>query len=106
MCNLHLSSFAAMVYQVSYELRTPEKDYSSLFKFLENEVEGVKGEGIHVLRDVWWVKVNEPFDADVFGKKIKEHLESTDIFFFAQLTSNNINGWMPSSYWTWFNQNK
>lgn len=40
-----------MIYQLSYELKTPEKDYTSLYTFLEK----VLG-GIHVLRDTWWIK--------------------------------------------------
>ncbi len=93
-----------MIFQVSYELRTPNKDYSELYFFLENAENGVKGNGIHVLRDVWWVEVPENYKVQTLFAEIKNRLGDNDIFFLSELHKQTTSGWMPSSHWNWFNE--
>lgn len=90
-----------MIYQLSYELKTPDKDYTGLYLFLEKEMGGVS---IHVLRDTWWIKYDEEQDINSLCDKIKEQMGENDVFYLAVLSANDINGWLPSSNWKWLKE--
>lgn len=94
-----------MIYQVSYELRNSDRDYSDFFMFLERKL---GEEGIRVLRDVWWVAVRHPQDVDALIDRIlkKKYLETNDLFYISELSSEAVNGWMPESAWNWYNLHK
>lgn len=81
-----------MVYQIIYELKTPEKDYSSLYTYLEKEM----GEsGIHVLRDCWWVaNPRHSDDMQEMCKELRTYLGSSDIFYVSSLDDTALNGWL------------
>ena len=91
-----------MIYQLSYELRTPGKDYTFLYAFLEKEVEG---NAIHVLRDTWWIKYNGDKNVSELCEAIKKEMGEKDIFFLSEISGKEINGWMASSNWKWLNEN-
>ncbi len=93
-----------MMYSLSYELKTPDKDYSTLFSYLEHEVGNKKG--IHVMRDSWWISSDEELDVDAVCNEIRKRLGEKDHFFFSKLTNIDINGWLPSSSWSYFRDNK
>lgn len=90
-----------MIYQLSYELKTPEKDYTSLYTFLEK----VLG-GIHVLRDTWWIKYEGEKSLDELCESIRKEMGENDVFFLSIITPDKINGWMASSNWAWLSKNK
>ena len=92
-----------MVYNLSYELKTPDKDYSELFTFLEHRLG--KG-GIHVLRDCWWIASDTPLNVDETSDEIRKLMGEKDIFHFGRLPETDVNGWLPSSHWDWLKQNK
>lgn len=89
-----------MVYQVSYELRTQDKDYTGLYSFLEKDL-GTSA--IHVLRDTWWIDFSGKNINDVCDD-IRKHLGESDIFYLSQLNMQDINGWMPSTTWNWLKE--
>lgn len=93
-----------MVYQLTYELRTPDKDYSELYAFLEK---GLGGEAIHVLRDCWWIFTTET-SASKLCDEIRAHLGEKDLFFVSRLPDGGdyMNGWQPQSSWAWFQAHK
>ena len=90
-----------MIYQLSYELRTPGKDYTSLYAFLEK---GVEGSAIHVLRDTWWIKYHGNKDVSELCEIIKKEMGEKEIFFLSELSEKEINGWMASSNWKWLKE--
>lgn len=90
-----------MIYQLSYELKTPDKDYTALYSFLEKEV---GGSAIHVLRDTWWIKYNESQNINDLCDLIKGKMGENDVFFLSALSVNDMNGWLPSSNWKWLNE--
>lgn len=90
-----------MIYQVSYELKTQDKDYGPLFNYLEKKGRG----GIHVLRDTWWIDVVGENLNEVF-QQIHSLLGDEDVFYCSQIDVKNINGWMSSSVWDWFKEHK
>ena len=91
-----------MVYQVSYELRTQDKDYTELYDFLEKEL-GICA--IHVLRDTWWVDIRDKGINDICDK-IRSHMGENDVFFVSLVSKDSTNGWLASSSWKWFNEHK
>lgn len=93
-----------MIYSLSYELKSQEKDYTELFTYLEHGLG--KGEGIHVLRDSWWIASEEEIDVDQECDEIRKRMGEKDHFFFSRLTDKDINGWLPSSSWNYYNENK
>lgn len=90
-----------MVYQLSYELRNTERDYTSFYNFLEREM----GESaLHVLRDSWWIYISSPSELADLCDGIRSHMGDRDIFFLSELHKDQVNGWMPSSHWKWLNE--
>lgn len=92
-----------MIYQLSYELKTPNKDYISLYNYLEK---GLEGNAIHVLRDTWWIKYNGNKTVNELCEEIRKELGEKDIFFLSEIISDKIDGWMASSNWKWINDSK
>lgn len=92
-----------MIYSLSYELKSTDKDYTPLFSFIEHEI----GQGgVHVLRDTWWIYSDEELNVDSVCENIRKYIAEKDHFFFAKLPEKEINGWLPSSSWATFNEHK
>lgn len=92
-----------MVYQLTYELKSQERDYSSFYAFLEKEV---GDSSIHVLRDSWWIYTAQAIPLDTLCDSIRSHLGEKDIFYLSEFRKEALNGWMPSSHWKWYNEHK
>lgn len=91
-----------MIYQLTYELRTAEKDYSDFYSYLEKEL---GGSALHVLRDAWWIALNE-CDIESLCNDIRNRLGEKDVFFIALVPSGQINGWMAQTSWKWYQEHK
>ena len=92
-----------MVYIVNYELRTADKDYTSLYNFLEHDF----GRGsVHVLRDTWWVDLPDNQDVSSLADQIKSHLGEKDVFYIAKVFSGTIDGWLGRSTWDFYRDNR
>lgn len=91
-----------MIYQLTYELRTAEKDYSDFFSYLE---QGLGGAALHVLRDAWWIAL-DVLDIDILCDDIRTRIGEKDVFFITQIPSGLINGWMPQTSWKWYQEHK
>lgn len=90
-----------MVYSLSYELKSAEKDYTSLFNYLEH---GIGQGGIHVMRDSWWIASETELDISAICNQIRTHMGEKDHFFFTKLNETAINGWLPSSSWDFLSE--
>lgn len=88
-----------MIYQLSYELRTQEKDYSSFYSYLENLGQGA----LHILRDTWWIYFTEEISVDTLCDSIHEHMGENDIFVLTPL-GIVANGWLATNAWNWRNR--
>ena len=93
-----------MMYSLSYELKTSDQDYSSLFAYLEHEVGSRPS--IHVMRDSWWISSDEELDVNNVCEEIRKRIGEKDHFFLSKLSINAINGWLPSSSWDYFRENR
>lgn len=91
-----------MIYSLTYELKSSDFDYSALFKFLDH---GGDFNCIHVTRDCWWITPIEKMDIDFLVDKLRALMGPKDHFFVTALSSLDINGWLPSSSWTFYKDN-
>lgn len=90
-----------MVYQLTYELRSPDWDYSSLYSFLEKDA---GDSAIHVLRDSWWIYISKPVSICELRDRIRAFMGEKDIFYISELLKESVDGWMPSSHWKWYSE--
>lgn len=95
-----------MIYQLTYELRHPDKDYTDFYSYLEKEI----GDGaLHVLRDAWWFTINQDDNGEIIDhlcENIKQRLGDNDVFFISSVTPGQINGWLAQSSWNWYQTHK
>jgi hypothetical protein len=92
-----------MVYIVNYELRTSDKDYTSLYNFLEHEF---GRESIHVFHDTWWVDLPDNQDVSQLTDQLKSHMGDKDIFYISKVSNGDIDGWLGRSTWDFYRSNK
>jgi len=90
-----------MIYSVTYELRTKDKDYSAFYSFLEKEM---GDSSMHVLRDAWWVFSERQLNFVEVRERIKQFLSEQDLFYISELPKDRINGWMAMSAWNWYKE--
>jgi hypothetical protein len=91
-----------MIYLLTYELRTPDMDYSPLYNHLEKEMGEV---AIRVLRDSWWIKIDDSRSIEGLVNEVRNYLGEQDVLFITQIIENGYNGWLPSSTWDWLREN-
>jgi hypothetical protein len=87
-----------MIYQLTYELVNPDKDYTPLYQLLEKEI---GDSSFHVLRDTWWISYHGTEDVKDLCAKIKSQLGVGDKFVLTELASEHTNGWLNSTSWEW-----
>lgn len=91
-----------MIYALTYELKSSDKDYAPLFNFLEHEL---GSRSIHVLRDSWWIASDKDIDITEAISSIRAHMGDKDHFYFSRLSESDIDGWLPTSAWDFFRKN-
>ena len=90
------------IYQISYELRTKDFDYSNLFDFLETNQK--ESETIQVLDNVWWIYYRESgmeLNKDNLLKKLTGFMGREDILFINDVPTSNYAGRLPKRNWDW-----
>lgn len=90
-----------MVYLVTYELRSPEKDYTPLFSYIEKDV---GEEVLHVMQNVWWIKSSNELDLSDLCDKLRAHMDNTDLLSISRLEKGYYNGWLPGTSWEWLKE--
>lgn len=92
-----------MIYQISYDLKNPDKDYTSLYQYLSKEA---GKDSIHVLRDLWWIYEPEITPISEFCAALRSHMDEKDIFVVTEKNSGEgtIDGWLPSQVWKWYKE--
>ena len=88
-----------MILLISYDLKSPDKDYESLYKAIKNS----GSTWWHYLESMWLVKTtNSP--KEVFDI-IHPSMDKDDSLFITEL-SDNYYGWLPTKAWEWIRNNK
>lgn len=90
-----------MVYLITYDLRSPEKDYAPLFSYIEKNV---GKESLHVMQNVWWVASEDELNMNELCDKLRTFMDSTDLLAVSLLKKGHYNGWLPSISWEWLKE--
>lgn len=92
-----------MIYQLTYDLRSSEKNYSELYDYLEKEL---AAKSIHVLPTAWWFFIEDrqdkDFKLDEVSDTIKALMDKNDVFYISAIHEGEINGYMGSPAWNWY----
>lgn len=87
-----------MIYMLTYDLRTPEKDYAPLFSHLEKEV---GKEALHVMQNVWWIFTDNELNLDKLCDDVRQYLGSSDLLFISSMKGADNSGWLSLTSWEW-----
>ena len=86
-----------MIYLISYDLKTKNKDYSGLYEVIRN-----CGEWIHPLESLWIVDTRaRNLRAEQITDLLRTNMTQDDTLFVCQVDSSDRNGWMVKSAWAW-----
>lgn len=84
---------------VTYELNTPNKEYSQFFDTLKKTPRA----WWHYLKDVWLVDTD--ISADGFAKVLYPHITQDDRLLITKLSGEH-QGWLTQEAWDWINARK
>ena len=88
-----------MLVLITYDLKSSEKDYSSLYEAIRN----CGSKWWHYMESVWLVRTelspNECFE------RLRENFCTEDCCFVVDITQQNRQGWLPSKAWDWIKEN-
>ena len=87
-----------MICLITYELRTPDMDYTLLYNYIEKDM-GVSA--IRVLKDAWWVNFDDQKNIVDLVSEVRKYMGEKDVLFITEIKDNGYNGWLPSSSWDW-----
>lgn len=85
------------IFVVTYEKRTPGKDYGPLHKAIQDNA--IKW--WHYLTHTWIVQTH--MTADQFAKLLYPYITKDDYLLVAKLSGQH-QGWLPDDAWKWLNE--
>lgn len=84
------------LYIISYDLKTPGKDYNSLYDAIKQY-----GEWRHPLESTWLVFTDSNANAISTNLRANGRMDDSDLLFVCQLNINDTQGWIDKSVWNW-----
>lgn len=83
-------------YVISYDLKTPGKDYSSLYEAIKSFPDWQ-----HPLESMWVIFT--PYSADEISSKLRAdgNLDNNDLLFVCRLQIQDRQGWLDKKFWEW-----
>jgi hypothetical protein len=85
------------VYSITYDLKTPGRDYDSLFAELKKS-----SKWWHYLESTWLIATEET-PAKVYERLVSK-ISNKDRLLIIEVR-NHAQGWLPKDAWVWINQN-
>ena len=85
-------------YIITYDLRTPGKDYTSLYAAIKM----LTSEWKHPIESTWVVRTDK--NANVIYNSLRETLDRNDRIFITKIDPSDKQGWMDVTFWNWINQ--
>jgi hypothetical protein BACCOPRO_00146 len=82
------------LYIISYDLKTPGRDYTSLYNAIKD-----LGEWQHPLESTWVVSTN--YDENQIYNILKQTLDDNDLLMIFQIVPEARQGWLAKSFWEW-----
>lgn len=84
-----------MLYQISYELKSNNQDYSSLYASIKK-----LGDWMRPLETVWYVNTELPIK-EVFQTLMDTVDQKSDKIIISEVTSQVIGGRASTEFWEW-----
>lgn len=86
-----------MLYMISYDLKSPGRDYTSLY-------ESIKSFGIwwHYLGSTWIIKTSQ--SVSQVSELIRQRLDTNDYLIVVDITGRERDGWLPQKAWDWIRE--
>lgn len=84
-----------MVYLVTYDLKQPGQDYSSVHEAIK-----ACGAWWHFLESTWLVDGH--LTADQIAMRVRHHIDQNDNLLVIGVTGDYA-GWLPRAAWEWIN---
>lgn len=88
-----------MVYLITYDLKTPGKEYNTLY----DEIKSI-GENYHPLESTWFVKSS--LSATNLSTKLRSVIDENDSLFVVKISKQDRQGWLPKTAWEWLKTNE
>lgn len=88
-----------MLLLISYDLKSADKDYNSLYEGIKNNC----SKWWHYMESVWIVKTNNTPDSYV--DMLKDKIDKEDRLFVVDISHQKRQGWLPSKAWEWIKAN-
>ena len=88
-----------MLYMISYDLKTPGRDYSLLY-------EAIKSYSVwwHYLDSTWIIKSTLP--AKEIANFLHQKIDVNDYLIVVDITGMQRDGWLPKKAWDWITANE
>lgn len=84
-----------MFYIITYDLKTEQKDYTSLYDAIK-----ALGDWQHPLESTWVVSTTET-DQNGIYERLKPCLDEVDHILIFQIYPKERQGWLGRSFWQW-----
>lgn len=84
-----------MLLLISYDLKQPDRDYSSLYDTIKN----AGSSWWHYLESVWIIKTD--MSVDCCSNLLLRNMDTNDLLFVVDITGKKSQGWLPSKAWEW-----
>jgi len=88
-----------MIYLITYDLKKPGKDYTSLHNTIKTAPKWW-----HHLDSTWLIQTNET--VEYWSDKIRRITDSNDNFLIVDITRQKRQGWLPKKAWEWIRENE
>lgn len=85
-----------MIYLITYDLRSTDKDYDPLFLYLESNL---GTDSLHIMKDSWLVSCECKFNISELCDKLRAFVEDKDLIFISLVEKSKFNGLLPSTSW-------
>ncbi len=85
-----------MVYQITYELKNPQWDYSGLFIAIKQ----LSNAYAHPITPLWFV-VSHLQANDLYDQLVNHISRQTDKLIISETNIQNIQGWVGNEFWNW-----
>lgn len=87
-----------MVYLITYDLKTPGKDYNPLYDAIKSI-----GDYYHPLESTWLVKSHS--NANSISTSLRAIMDNNDYLFVVNISKQDRQGWLPKTAWEWLKNN-
>lgn len=85
-----------MIYLITYDLRVPGRDYTSLY----NAIKGYN-DWQHPLESTWLIS-NDSQANDIYTY-LSQFIDKNDRLLIIEVNPANKQGWLAKSFWDWVN---